>query len=888
MHNGVKYSIGAAAVIALVATVGVAYAASPGVLERSTRMPSGVNVELGADVISEPFNCWTDGAFGVTDIDGQVYAMPPVNAPACEQFVFSGDDVNSLVPTTKITGVDAGTHTDRGRVYDAEGWWPFTLWVDPDSGTWYSYMHTEDGSKCDTGTPGVGSDLRTIGVWSSTDDGATWTYEGVALSLDGERNFQLPDDNCNSQAGWPKVGGPGDHDLVVGNDGYLYLVYNQFTYNNPAGMPAGVQGNRGNMAVARSAIDDKGMPGTWYKYYNGEWLEPGQGGHETYVLTSANERQPKNEQRSIAWSTYLEKYVVAFASGEGVYLSYSEDLVNWTKPEYLYQEAPRSSTYGDSANFIAYVNLVGTGQGADGTSNEIGQTAWLFYVLGNQSYEVHRRLVTFDTQTNLAAGKPVEASGNFGFGGATNATDGDWGTDFVSDDRSNTAENAGWMQVDLGEESDFTTVTLVPSMKWGHGFPTTFEVQGSNSDSGPWTTISLQQGITKPRDGATVSIDVGDQSYRYVRLAWSRLAGNAEPFVSFNFRLAEFEVYDDQAPAPAGPFVPTSADLTVSGSAQFSSTQGDNGWTYMYRAPLDPNETYAQWVPMTWNAGASQWQRAGTYTAVTATTQHPDVNGSSSARIWRAPADGVVHITGAVAKDAAATADGNGVRVRVMANRNTIWPVGAGWQEIAFDDAVGYDVDVYQQVKAGDRIAFIVDSNGDAAYDNTAWNPTIQYLNVAGSMTSSTAYDSLQGTNGVSYEYSDGSTIDELTWDGSTWVRSGTQTAVGRDWMRPDVGSDAIRTWTAGGSGVISIEGWVEKADVTQGGDGVSVAIYKNGTLIWPTTGSPGSLANNDAFGVRTAVSTDVVNGDVIRFVVGSGADASFDSVTWPFSITVG
>ena len=47
-------------------------------------------------------------------------------------------------------------------------------------------MHTEDAVQVTTGQTGHGSDLRTIALWTSTDNGANWTYEGVALSIDSD------------------------------------------------------------------------------------------------------------------------------------------------------------------------------------------------------------------------------------------------------------------------------------------------------------------------------------------------------------------------------------------------------------------------------------------------------------------------------------------------------------------------------------------------------------------------------------------------------------------------------------------------------------------------------------------------------------------------------
>lgn len=852
---------------------------------------SGVNVVLGADYINEPFNCWTDGAFGLRNIAGTIYAMPSVNSSACEQFVWSGTDVDHLKPVAKMNGLTYNTHTDRGRIYDKEGWWPYNIYVDTSTNpaTWWSYMHTEDGSQCDTGLAGVGTDLRSIGVWKSTDQGANWTYQGVGLSLDSSKTFTAPNDNCNSEIGWPKVGGPGDHEFIVGQDGYLYLLYTQFTYDNPSGVPAGIAINHGNLGIARSSAADKGAPGTWYKYYNGGWTEAGQGGHETYLFSEYDLPLAENSQRALAWSTYLNKYVMAFArGGKGVYLTYSADLLNWTDPELVYKEVAKSTTFGDQANFIAYMNLVDIGTGANGTSDSIGRTAWLYYVLGNQSYEVHRRLLSFDNQTNLAASAPVGASVNYGFGSKRNLTDGDLSTYFQPDVRTDVDVSAGSVYVDLGAQTAFNKIRLFPYTRWGFGFPVDFSFEGANSSGGPWTSISSYMGYTQPSAGETQTFGVGSQSYRYVRLSWSRLSNTGEAQAPFSIRLAEFQVFNDTQGDPPTPTPPSASSTTYLASTGFSGTQGTNLWYYMYLSPLDPNGTWAQWVPMTYNVGGGKWEKAGTYAAITSNTQHPDYSGGvviDSARTWRAPADGVVHITGTVRKQD--TTGGNGVRARIMLNRTKIWPTSADWQTIAYNDSTGYSIDIYQQVRAADRLLFIVNADGNVSYDNTSWDPSVDYKIVSSTYSSYTGYSSTQGANQWSYQYYNGSTYTNLTWDSpsSTWIRSGTYTIVGKDRQHPDANSDSVRVWTAPSAGTVSVSGWAKKGDI-RGGDGTRIRVLKNGTQVWPVSGWT-SIGATDAYGVPSNFSTTVASGDKLYFSVNYNADATYDTTIWPVSVTL-
>ena len=206
-------------IIALICLCALLGTLSVAVEERTT-VNNEIHFRLGAERTSEPFNFFQDGTFAVLHQDNKIYVLPPVNnVDTCDQFVWSGSDIENIYPTVAMNGLTANSHYDRGRIYDAYGWWPFTLWSD-NNGKWYSYMHTEDAVQVTTGQTGHGSDLRTIALWTSTDNGANWTYEGVALSIDSD--YAVPG---NLQVSWPRNGGTGDHKLIASPDGqYLYIL----------------------------------------------------------------------------------------------------------------------------------------------------------------------------------------------------------------------------------------------------------------------------------------------------------------------------------------------------------------------------------------------------------------------------------------------------------------------------------------------------------------------------------------------------------------------------------------------------------------------------------------------------------------------------------------
>ncbi|MFD2331645.1 hypothetical protein ACFSR7_20515 [Cohnella sp. GCM10020058] len=151
-------------------------------------------------------------------------------------------------------------------------------------------------------------------------------------------------------------------------------------------------------------------------------------------------------------------------------------------------------------------------------------------------------------------------------------------------------------------------------------------------------------------------------------------------------------------------------------SIGYSSTQGSKNWAYQY----GNGSSYAD---MTWDATNSRWNKSGTFSIVSANWQHPDA-GADSVRKFTVPQTGSITITGTVKKQD--TSGGDGVNVKIMKNGTQIWPA-SGWRSIAYNDGIGYSVNISTTVTASDTLLFIVNANNSVSYDSTEWDPVITY-----------------------------------------------------------------------------------------------------------------------------------------------------------------
>ncbi|PKV83714.1 RICIN domain-containing protein [Streptomyces sp. TLI_146] len=177
------------------------------------------------------------------------------------------------------TGVTA-TSAGPGSGYSQKNFCDLVgVWADPDTGDWYGLVHNEF-----TPQPfGDGLHYDAIDYAVSRNQGKVWTILGHAITspygTTRDDSTAFPQQTYNY--------GDGDQRLFVDPaSGYFYVYYGSRVV--PKG---GTGGSTGGLAhVARAPISSKMASGSWSKWYDGAWSQPGVGGRESNMVpvTSAN------------------------------------------------------------------------------------------------------------------------------------------------------------------------------------------------------------------------------------------------------------------------------------------------------------------------------------------------------------------------------------------------------------------------------------------------------------------------------------------------------------------------------------------------------------------------------------------------------------------------
>lgn len=235
--------------------------------------------------------------------------------------LFVGRDWNSISHVEVVLKPSGGTGFDNG--YAGIGG------IYRDGQTIYGVYHAEDhvgkSSKVAEARGGYAA-MFSVGLAVSQDGGKTFRKEGQILS------------SCHPYEQGKECGGLGDITVCADKSRtYLLAYYADFS----RGQGKGIQ-----ICLARSPITDKAMPGTWKKYYDGAFSEPGLGGKESYVL-SMNDVGGDAWSPHVIYSPQLDRYLLTFActireetdgvsyfrpKRSGIYIAASKDGLNWSEP----------------------------------------------------------------------------------------------------------------------------------------------------------------------------------------------------------------------------------------------------------------------------------------------------------------------------------------------------------------------------------------------------------------------------------------------------------------------------------------------------------------------------------------------------------------------------
>ncbi|MBO9591281.1 MAG: hypothetical protein J7599_00140 [Niabella sp.] len=277
---------------------------------------------------------YTDGAVSVLKLGNQYYGFwgRYRNYRTVASSPLLQDHLNHLDPATPVFGGNQPNNGTSNGFNDGGMWFigvrqlndgrlagffhAETHWYPRNTQGWYAY--------------------KSIGVAYSSDSGRSWGAPYQIL----KHELNKPDT--------PRWSGLGDGAVI-----YNHLNNKYYCYYTPA---TGV-----TALCMASSTDPNGYVGSWKKWYNNAFSEPGLGGKQTAIAPLS---MNPGSNPSVHWNTYLNKFVMIWHGWDGkLYISASANAEVWETPKLLLEDGPKAW----------YPSIIGT------SSVEGGQVIQLYY-----------------------------------------------------------------------------------------------------------------------------------------------------------------------------------------------------------------------------------------------------------------------------------------------------------------------------------------------------------------------------------------------------------------------------------------------------------------------------------------------------------------------------
>jgi hypothetical protein len=290
-----------------------------------------LRMTVGPEVVAHGPDYHVDSPFTVINVDGTVRGYTGNRTT----LLFEGATASTLVNQGDAAGMGPGAPD----TFNECGSW--LIGAEPGAAGsglvrgWYHAERMAGTGDCNYETT---QPLKSVAYAESRDGGRSWTKQGQVLT------------GSNNVWSATRTNGSGDHSVVRVGDQYLM-------YFNPTD-PWGI-------SVARAPVASGGKPGTWTKWYDGSFSQPGLGGRSSLLtnITGTNVKKLANGELVAVSNNHQS---IPGTAG-GVYLSFSKDGINWRK-----RSTPLLAIPGEVA--IGYASLVD----ADGRES-LGSSFYLYY-----------------------------------------------------------------------------------------------------------------------------------------------------------------------------------------------------------------------------------------------------------------------------------------------------------------------------------------------------------------------------------------------------------------------------------------------------------------------------------------------------------------------------
>jgi hypothetical protein len=217
------------------------------------------------------------------------------------------------------------------------------------------------------GTAGVTA-YASIGIARSADGGKTWSRQGPVIT-GREAQTGYPPPNIGLGAGNPSA-------ILTG--GYIYVFY--IDNVSRTGPFRGIN----SLCLARAPIMSDGRPGSWTKFYQKSFSQPGIGGlcDPPVPPPSAKSGITFQSNPDISFNSTLNAYLLVFQSDDGFFYSISSDLISWSPPRLFMPTPPNiQNLKTPGAEYYYYPLLVTPSSPSDQLTGESG---YIFYAKGTQ------------------------------------------------------------------------------------------------------------------------------------------------------------------------------------------------------------------------------------------------------------------------------------------------------------------------------------------------------------------------------------------------------------------------------------------------------------------------------------------------------------------------
>jgi len=293
-------------------------------------------------------------------------------------FTYKGTSMDNLVLQSTF---DTQGTSGFAKPYGDDEYWLSGMWIDPDTQTWWGVVHVEfDYDKWGYNT-GWKDHFRRIALAKSTNQGGSWTLVGDIITPNPKAlisTTEYPGDNFYF--------GDGDPHLYVDSaHGYFYLYYMTKTLKKADASQVGSE----NIMVARAPISGKMAAGTWTKWYNGGWNQPGLLGTESPITVG--------DTFQVTWNPYLGQYLAIDNLAPGCFytcpdLSTQVWTQDWWGGTQIFAQTTGTnaiSWYNWTADTASTLNSMTTSNCFrlySANANSVFNTKYMWVTLGNTTY----------------------------------------------------------------------------------------------------------------------------------------------------------------------------------------------------------------------------------------------------------------------------------------------------------------------------------------------------------------------------------------------------------------------------------------------------------------------------------------------------------------------